>query len=239
MKQQKALFLTMIIFFLLFSGCFSSWQEDTGTIILNLSGNGRALDNFPPKEGQFDELKYEITFTGANDEFTLNSMGSQLVKTTVTSGKWMITVKAYTEDANWVSAGLTRTEYAFGRETVIVKPGQYNPVTVKMSNKSVVEIKFLWLLGDNYQVEDYKFSMIFVLRGEQKLCLLPGKGPHLIELEGGGTWEINVLRYEQINGDENGTPEKTIINDVIYDSKPYTDVINPGDYKILHIKLSN
>jgi len=130
MKLQKTFFLMLIFIPLIFSGCFSSWQEETGTIILSLGSNSRSLWEFPPEDGDLDELEYEITFTGANDEFTLNSVGRKSVKATVASGEWKITVEAFTyvdNQNNW-----EKTIYATGKETVKVKPGQSNAVTVIM-----------------------------------------------------------------------------------------------------------
>jgi len=132
MKPQKTFFIILIVLLLLFSGCFSSWQEETGTIILNLGNNSRFVSGFPPEAEDLDKLEYEVTFTGANDEFTLNSVGSQPVKTTVASGEWKITVKAFTSIDN--QGTLEKTMYAIGNENVRVRPGQSNSVKVEMSN---------------------------------------------------------------------------------------------------------
>jgi len=239
MKQQKNLFLTLIIFFLLFSGCFSSWQEDTGTIILNLGSNSRKLGDFPPEDTDLNDIKYEVTFEGANDEFTLNSNGSQSIKTTVTSGEWKIMVKAYyyghpnstnNNPAQWIM-------FAIGKKTVIVKPGQYNPVTVKMSNEGVVEFNFVRVNG-NSQVEKYKFNIEFLqLPNNYKTLDFLGKGPHKISLEK-GTWYITVDNnvYNE-DGTVYDTLEKVIINGE--EDPPYKIVINPGDHAALFIEITN
>jgi len=243
MKPQKTLFLTLIIFSLLFSGCFSSWQEDTGTIILNLGSNGRYLDHFPPKEGEPDELEYEIIFTGTNDEFTLNSNGSQIVKTTVISGEWKITVKVYTYKRG-VTTSPVKEIYAFGRETVIVKPGQYNPVTVKMSNEGEVEIKFVKLMsesGNELNVESTRFTInFFKTSGDNNIEeIKQGIGPHLIDLEK-GTWNLYVETvYTNSVDDGEAEAEKFFINNdgINYIPNGYPFGINPGDRKILFITI--
>jgi len=242
MKPQKTLFLTLIIFSLLFSGCFSSWQEDTGTIILNLGSNGRYVGSFPPKGEQFDEIEYEITFTGANDEFTHNSKGSQPVKTTVTSGEWKVTVKAYTYERG-VTASPVKEIYAFGRETVIVKPCQYNPVTVKMSNEGVVEINFVKLVsesGNELNVEDTKFKIEFFkpLVGEKINELKRGRGPHLIDLEK-GTWnlKVNNVYASYFDSEEANSVNVFINNSGDCKSNGYQFDINPGDHKVLSVTI--
>jgi hypothetical protein len=237
MKQQKILFLTLIIFSLLFSGCFSSWQEDTGTIILNLGSNGRYVDSFPPNNPkELDELKYEITFTGTNDKFTLNSKGSQTVKTTVTTGEWKIMVKAYAYYPG--PSGNVKDIYAFGKETVIVKPGQYNPVTVKMSNKGVVEINFVKLMSNNgteLPVENASFDILLNWQSIEPSFI--GKGPHFIELEKGKeNYNININKVYANYFNNGASVSELYINNNIKDNG-YSFNINPGDHIVLFVTI--
>ena len=241
MKPQKTLFLTLIIFSLLFSGCFSSWQEDTGTIILNLGNNGRKSGDFPPEDTDLNNIKYEVTFTGANDEFTLNSNGSQTVKKTVTSGEWKITVKAYTYSGSVASSPVEEI-YAFGRETVIVKPGQYNPVTVKMSNKGVVELNFVKLISNNdteLPVENASFELELEFNYKPIEKQFNGKGPHFIELVKGQNYSIKITEVSA-----NYFPSESARVSGLYingsgdiKSNGYSFNINPGDHKVLSVTI--
>lgn len=256
MKTKTSL-LTLLILLLLFSGCFSAWQEDTGTIILNLGGNSRNVENFPPTGEELNELEYEIIFSGANDEFTRTAVGSKSVNAIVMPGEWKITVKAYIDKAMDSLGGdkKERIMYAIGKETVKVRPGQSTPVKVKMSNMGEVEIIFIRVDKD-FQVEKYKFSINFSKSDydyEDSRDFI-GKGPHLVPLER-GNWEIKVNSHvEDIeNIDNPGDYDGAIINSEVYFDEswqkymyvnynydnPYETLINPGDRKTLLIEISN
>jgi len=240
MKPKTALFLTLIILPLLFSGCFSTWEEDAGTIILNFDNINWGMSD-DELDVPLNELKYEITFTGANEEFTNIYTGKQPFKTTVSPGKWKITVKAYEYVESAGATTFVRKEYAFGRQIVRVKPNESATVKMKMTDKGVVEIYFIGFVEEQYSVEDYKFLITFYDEKDRYEREYIGKGPHLVQLKR-GSWKIFCEKIIGINyPSAEEIPEKFIIDDDDFSnslfSNPYTERINPGDHKVLYVKI--
>jgi len=229
MRNKIIVFLLLCIS-LIFSGCFSSWQEETGTIILNLGNNSRAA--LPPNDEALDKLEYEITFTGAKEEFTLNSKGREPVKSTVIPGDWKITVKAFTYVDYYNSTQVyvrERIMYAMGKETVKVKPGQSNPVTVKMSNMGEVVI---YIDIENFSEEKHYITVVGVhtiseVEPDDKEIIYyytpPNPGYYMIEIES-GVWRFEVGVY-------------ALDNATLLSSKNDLIIINPG-YNDSVIKFS-
>jgi len=227
MRNKIIIFLLLCIS-LIFSGCFSSWQEETGTIILNLGSNSRAAS--PPSDEALDKLEYEVTFTGANEEFTLNSKGRESVKTTVIPGDWKITVKAFTYYNNKTQVPVReRIMYAMGKETVKVRPGQSNPVAVKMSNMGEVGI---FIDVKNFSEEKHYITVVGVhtiseVEPDDKEIIYdynpPNPGYYMIEIES-GVWRFEVGVY-------------ALANDTLLSSKNDLIIINPG-YNDSVIKFS-
>jgi hypothetical protein len=210
--RNKVIILLLLCISLIFSGCFSSWQEETGTIILNLGSNSRMA--FPPTGQDQDELKYEVTFIGANDEFTVNSEGIEPVKATVIPGDWKITVKAFYYDrgnsAN--NRPAERIMYAIGKENVRVKPGQSNTVTVIMSNMGEIEVNIdISAIREYFSNNQYPALIIndifnhvsFKVLGHctndpadysNTLLDTTNVGPHIIPLKS-GKWNFELVVY--------------------------------------------
>jgi len=224
MRNKIIVFLLLCIS-LIFSGCFSSWQEETGTIILNLGSNSRAA--LPPSDEALDKLEYEVTFTGAKEEFTLNSKGREPVKATVIPGDWKITVKAFTYVDYYNSTQVyvrERIMYAMGKETVKVKPGQSNPVAVRMSNMGEVGI---FIDVKDYNDKD-KENYIFTVTGIPLLSEVENdtkeyfyyeshnSGYYMIEIES-GVWYFTVEVY--LGSKDDGSKAST---------DPCLIIINPG-----------
>jgi len=235
MRNKIIIFLLLCIS-LIFSGCFSSWQEETGTIILNLGSNSRNVGGFPPNEQEEKKIEYKITFTGANDEFTLDSVGSQPVKTTVASGEWKITVEAFenVSNSNGPIGSPEKIMYAIGKETVKVKPGKPNPVTVKMSNMATVELNIdISVIENSFsEYNDIHDFISFSIYGfssprnpskeadaEIPSFPTPITGPHIIPIES-GKWNFYVNVFVC------GNP---------YTFQPFNDInISPGSYKKIY-----
>jgi hypothetical protein len=218
MKTKTTLLLILISLSLLFSGCFSDWKGDTGTITLNFDNNSQSSAAlFPPVENPdpdtsdyrevlFDEIEYEIIFSGHNEEFTLKSKGKESVLAVVTPGRWEITVKAYIYETDTTVP--ERIMYAIGKETVRVKPGYRQAVTVKMTNKASVNVYIGYDGGLNsYEVlkeyisYDIKYKNNNSDDDELNTGILQGTGPHRIEIPSGETY-FGVDVY--LNGTELG-----------------------------------
>jgi hypothetical protein len=207
MKTKTTLLLILISLSLLFSGCFSDWKGDTGTITLNFDNNNRVVTKFPPVENPnpntsddrevlFDEIEYEIIFSGHNEEFTLKSKGKESVLAVVTPGRWEITVKAYIYETGANGPGTTVTErimYAIGKENVRIKPGYRQAVTVKMTNMASVNVYIEYnednggLTNYNVLKEYISYDIINVYKEETILSNVKGRGPHRIEIPSGET----------------------------------------------------
>jgi hypothetical protein len=241
MRTKTILFLILISLSLLFSGCFSDWKGDTGTITLNFDNNSQSRAAvFPPVENPatpnnlggggdyevgFDEIEYEIIFSGHNEEFTLESKGKESVLAVVTPGRWEITVKAFIYETTTVTK---RVMYAIGKETARVKPGQTTPVTVKMSNMANVNVYIDYQGGlTNYEVlkEYISYDIINVDKEDLILSNVKGRGPHRIEIPSGET-------YFRVDVYLNGTKFDSYVDpDVFFGFYGYTESIkiNPGD----------
>lgn len=134
MKTKAALLLILISFPLLFSGCFSEW-EDTGEITLNFGNNSRAvarsIDNLEytvSTDEEQKEIKCETTFSDESEFGDFCASGvNQSITVVVSPGEWKITVVAYNASTDG------KPTLAQGSATARVKPGKTTSVTVKMS----------------------------------------------------------------------------------------------------------
>jgi hypothetical protein len=227
------------------------FKGDKGTITLNFDSNSRAA-LFPPVENPtqpegigspyevgFDDISYEIIFSGQNEESTLESVGRKSVVAVVTPGNWEITVNAYIFETKGI-IGQTTTErimYAIGKETARVKPGQVCPVTVKMTNIAQVEVnidisktfKQDNIDGDFFDYVSYSISGFHedsdTEDGHFQIEKL-GTGPHIIPVKA-GKWDFWVS--VKICGNNYSVEEE---------GSKFSDInISPGAYEKIYFYL--
>jgi len=143
-KQNTANMLLSCLFILMLSACFSEWKSDEGVITINLGGSGRAA--WPPDNAMLSQMNYKITLSGSGETRTINAKGGSSVRTTVSVGRW--NVKA--------DASYQNQPYATGSNTIDVKAGQNNQVSIKM-NQLVFDAPTSWTA-----VKDSTFTSTFI-----------------------------------------------------------------------------
>jgi len=127
------LFSVLFIFALAISACSDpSAGGVTGTVSINFSGSGsRSVDKIPyplnlASPEQQEMLEHRIVFSGNGRTLVFEAQkGATSYKATVPAGTWNIEIKAYVK-----LQGVFL--YAKGNNTLNVKAGQRNPVTVDM-----------------------------------------------------------------------------------------------------------
>ena len=119
--MKKSVFTGLFIFLvcgLILSACFSPWKGgDEVEIVINFtggSGSGRSVT--------LDQLKYIVTLSGNNETITIEENGGGAIRATVSVGHWNVKIDAY----------LNEELYATGSNSVDVKAGQNNYVTIKI-----------------------------------------------------------------------------------------------------------
>jgi len=124
---KKSLFGLIFVLFILtiFSNCFSSFEGyDSGTISINLgsSGNPRSLIYPPEQHGILNDLIYNITLSGNGNNITFTAKGGESIRRSVPVGHYNVKIDVSYKD----------NPYASGSNSVDVKSGQNNSVTVNM-----------------------------------------------------------------------------------------------------------
>ena len=156
-----------------FTACFSNWKSDEGTVVINLSGgkNGRSVE-WPPS-GILSQLEYKVTLTGNDETINLSARGGNVIRTTVSVGRWNVNV-----NANYKSE-----PYAEGSAYVDVKAGQNNQVLIKMNQL---------IFGAWAAVEDSTFTDSFIrgiAYGNGTFAAGGDKGRIAYSKDSGVTWK--------------------------------------------------
>jgi hypothetical protein len=127
--------LTLFIVLILYlTACLSPWQEQEGTITINLGGstNARFLP-FPPSDDLLNDIRYEIELTSnGRDTISISAKGGDTIRQTVLLGYWDIKVDAWLDVQTPASSIGEEVHYATGSESIQVREGQ-NTVSIRMN----------------------------------------------------------------------------------------------------------
>lgn len=156
-----------IVFFtaaLLFSGCFSPWGGDEGTLSINLGGNGQARAgwNIYAENGKYS---HEIILEGPGGTIrkTIDG-GSRSASFQLVPGTWQVTVRAMGERPEgpgfyYADHGFPETMLkALGYADVVIKAGQKSSASMDMAtatevfNEEQLSAALGWLSSD---IEEY------------------------------------------------------------------------------------
>ena len=123
-KQNFMVIAIAAITALTLSACFSPWEESEGELIINLGNSGeRSAMPWPPDEaGILNDINYVITLSGRGT-IHITAKSGETIRATVSARRWNVDVKAYYQDKL----------YATGNNSVDVKAGHNNPVSIKMN----------------------------------------------------------------------------------------------------------
>ena len=123
--MRKRVFAGLSIFVicgLILTACFSPYEGETAVITINFNSNARSSwlhDNLDI----LSEIEYRVTLDGPTGTHKhIIAPGTERMKFTVASGLWTVKLDAYHNDEHC----------ATGSNSVYVKAGQNNPVTIKM-----------------------------------------------------------------------------------------------------------
>ena len=120
-KGIKSPILFFIIIFIIFSGCFSSWQGNEGTLIINLGGTNARAALWPPQEyGIINNLEYKISLSNNGNILNFEANGGDKIKVSVPIGRWNIKVNAYYKGKHFAKGEVTENINA-GNNMVIIK----------------------------------------------------------------------------------------------------------------------
>jgi len=125
----------LIILSIVFYSCFSSWNDgNEGIIKINLYNNSRTLVPYPPDDPDvLKNIEFKISIYNNINIINLDAKGLEKVSVNVPVGFYNIKVDAYLENVKTnLSPNGERFHYASGMDTVDVKAGQNNSVTVQM-----------------------------------------------------------------------------------------------------------
>ena len=118
-----------VFFTMALTACFSDWQDNTGTITINLgsgsarSGSARSSTSWQLEDSDLEHIVYTITLTGDGGALpVITASGGAVIRETVPVGFYTVKAKAYYDDE----------PYASGTNTVLVIAGQNNTVIVRM-----------------------------------------------------------------------------------------------------------
>ena len=128
--KKKNIIMSVFVLCLL-TGCFVPGNE--ATITINLAQDSRAAMPWPPDDPDNNILKdidYAITLSGNGDTKTFEAKGGDTIKTTVFVGLWNVLIDAYYQGKH----------YATGSNSVDVKAGRSNTVTVQLDQIHIVKI---------------------------------------------------------------------------------------------------
>jgi uncharacterized repeat protein (TIGR02543 family) len=138
MKNKKTLLYCIIAIAVLITliACFNPWNDEKGTIIINLgvNTNARSILPWPPADFDFlDDITHKITLTGNGQTIYIEVKGGGTIRQNVSLGLWNIKIDAWLEDVE-TPANLDRenVHYATGLNSIVVTPGQ-NTVIVEMN----------------------------------------------------------------------------------------------------------
>jgi hypothetical protein len=77
-------------FVLVLGSCFEPWDDNTGTVIINMDASRSAQ-----RQGDNEnDIKYKITFSGKSGKIELKAEGGKIIKTTLVAGIWNIEIEA-------------------------------------------------------------------------------------------------------------------------------------------------
>ena len=157
---------------------------------------------------------------------SLTAKGGESIKTTLSSGRWNITVKAF---VNWLDPSYAggREFYAIGKVTADIKAGQNNAVTVPMTDEASLSI--IIVRGSDVNISNAMFNQIEwyidfeVPSFHPDVGILIGPGPHRIDHYSG-------YYYMMVAGNDD--------DDNYYYGESDLILLNPGDHKFVEIIVS-
>jgi len=129
-KKIKVVFCFFTLSLLLFlccliCACISPVKNGEAILTINLSGNSRSALPWPPTEypGMLDEIEYKIMILRNKDIISIEAKGGDTIRVTVAAGLWNVTIEAYYQGKH----------YATGSNSVDVKAGRNNTITIQMN----------------------------------------------------------------------------------------------------------
>ena len=129
---MKRFVLIWIICILTLVSCFSPWQQNEGTITINL-GSGNSRSAWPHDEyGFLDKIEYNITITGQGKTIEPEIINNK-ISAVVSAGTYTINVEAYLDNIETpITPSGERLHYATGSASVTVAAGENKAVQVIM-----------------------------------------------------------------------------------------------------------
>ena len=118
---------------LVFAGCFSPYQGESGTITINFGNSSGARgavwpDSANGEPGEFHHIEHRITLTGPSGTITRIVKGGDTVRISVAPGLWEIQIEDFCYGELFA---LGSSEQPFE-----VKAGQNEPISIKMLRAS-------------------------------------------------------------------------------------------------------
>jgi hypothetical protein len=139
MKNKKAFKCGIVAaaVLLTLTTCFSPWNDEQGTIIINLGGGAersvQSLPEWPPSGQDLSDITHKIILKSDGEEsITIERKGVITFRQSVALGIWDITVDAYLDLITNDYPEGKRTHYATGFTQVTVRAGINVPATVIM-----------------------------------------------------------------------------------------------------------
>jgi len=171
--------LVLIISITLFS-CFSQWQGEEGTIIINLGAqNGRS--NWPPDTYFLQNLIHKITLTGNGLTIVIEAKTDEVVRRNVSAGFWNVKVDAYFVGAATSGPDGEGIYYATGSSIVEVQPEYCTSVIILMN--PICQTCGKYPCDGCEIIIIYPYIIVFDLRGGNgdvsDITVAPGEGVYL------------------------------------------------------------
>ncbi|MDR3020666.1 MAG: hypothetical protein LBU66_07170 [Treponema sp.] len=156
MTKNCKLIVCFFLSFLIFSGCFSPWKDDTetATLTLNLGGSARQGRWVTPEI--HDELRHTIELFNDTNSFVFNAKGGDIIHLTVIPGNWDILITSKKPDNTVYSTGGNSANILAGQDNYVTVP-MYEGEQIKVPGDDLIE-KLEWIKknatsGLNYLVE--------------------------------------------------------------------------------------
>ena len=125
---MKTKISVLSIFLALFMASCFNFGGGEATLIINL-GASRANAVWPPDSQMLNDMGYKVKLSGGLESRSFKARGGDIIKAAVTAGLYNIKVDAYYNGEH----------YATGSNTVNVKAGQDNLVTIQMHEAGDVD----------------------------------------------------------------------------------------------------